>query len=268
MEIKKIYLDESKKAYLEAFICYPQKGFKRKGILIIPGGGYGEVCKDREGYPIADAFVSRGFNAFVLNYSVGMNNKYPAALIEASKAMKHIRDNSEEYGIDKEKVFATGFSAGGHLCACLGTMFARKEIKDAIKGLEYGINKPYGIIPVYPVISGVYHPHKGSFYNLLGTKEPTKEQLEYVSAELAVNEESSPAYIVCTSNDEIVPAYNSLIFTKAYLDIGKKAELHIYPDGPHGLALANEITSQGSEKFIRPDFEKWIDGAVFWANNL
>ena len=31
--------------------------------------------------------------------------KFPAQLIEASMAMKHIRDNAEEYGIDKNKVF-------------------------------------------------------------------------------------------------------------------------------------------------------------------
>lgn len=268
MEIKKIYLDEKKQAYIEAFICCPQPEFKRKGILIIPGGAYGGVCTEYEGYPVADAFIARGFNAFVLKYSVGMENKYPTALIEASKAMKHIREHSEEYGIDREKVFAVGFSAGGHLCASLGTMFNRKEVKDAIPDMEEGINKPFGIIPVYPVISGVFHPHKGSFYNLLGTKEPTEEQLKYVSAELAVTKESSPAYIVCTSNDECVPSYNSLAFAKAYLDAGRKVELHIYPDGPHGLSLGNEITARQREDHIRPDFAKWVDGAVYWANNL
>ena len=143
MIYKKIILDES--SYLEAYIADKTEQFTRKAILVIPGGGYAGVCSEREGEPIALAFMPYGYNAFVLHYSVGRTKKFPAQLIEASLAMKHIKDNAEEYGIDKDEVYAVGFSAGGHLCATLGVMWNKKEIYD-VADMEYGYNKPKGVM--------------------------------------------------------------------------------------------------------------------------
>ena len=128
---KRVMLEEGNEhAYLDVYAAQEIKDFKRSAILIIPGGGYG-MCAPREGEPIAMAFLSHGFNAFVLNYSAG-HKAFPAHLIEASMAVKHIRDNAEEYRIDPDKVFVVGFSAGGHLAASLGTMWDRQEIYDAV----------------------------------------------------------------------------------------------------------------------------------------
>ena len=104
MIFKKIQLDENApEAYLDIYIADPTSHFTRKAILVIPGGGYGCICSDREGEPIAMAFLPYGYNAFVLHYSVKENGRYfPSQLIQASLAMKHIRDNAEEYGIDRD----------------------------------------------------------------------------------------------------------------------------------------------------------------------
>lgn len=271
METKRIYLyNDSDDVYLDAYICRKNThvNFKRKAILIIPGGGYGCVCSDREGEPVAEAFIPHGYNAFVLKYSVARKMVYPAQLIEASLAIKHIKDNAEEYGIDPNQVFATGFSAGGHLCTMLGTMWHRKEVSEAIPDMEYGHNKPKGIMPIYAVVSAFDHPHKGSFQNLLGKDEPTEEELKYVSAELAVDEKSSPAFIAHTAKDTCVPVQNSLALARAYAEKGIDFELHIYPYGPHGLALGNEITSTEWAAMIQPRFADWVNQATLWAEGL
>ena len=111
MIYKKIRLDMTdENAYIEAYIADKEGDFVRNAILIIPGGGYGEVCSQREGEPIAISFMSYGYNAFVLHYSAGKKS-FPAHLIQASMAMKHIRDNAKEYNINPDKVFTVGFSA-------------------------------------------------------------------------------------------------------------------------------------------------------------
>ena len=269
MILKRIPLDPEKAdVYLDAYIADPTKRFKRKAILVIPGGGYGCVCSDREGEPIAHAFMPYGYNAFVLRYSVARSKAFPGQLIEASLAMQHIKDNAEEYGIDPEKVFATGFSAGGHLCASLGVLWHKKEIYDAT-GMEYGKNRPTGIMPIYPVISGVdAGRHFGSFKNLLCTDEPTEEQLLSCSIEKHVDERAVPAFIVHTSNDELVNVNNSLLLAREYARLGKKFELHIYPDAPHGVALGNKITSQEHEKWENPEIAKWVAQAAAWAETV
>lgn len=262
----KIALDDS--ATLELYIADKTVEYKRKAILIIPGGGYRCVCTDREGEPIALAFLQQGFNAFVLNYSVGGKKTYPAQLVEASKAMKYIRDNAEKYGIDSDNVFTVGFSAGGHLAASLATIWNREEIYNEIE-IEYGYNKPKGVILLYPVITGVGEfARTVCFQNLLGTKEPTREQLEINSIQLNVTIESSPAYIIHAANDTCVPVENSLILAQAYSRQNVPYELHIYSRGEHGFALANEITWNGNPEFIQKENEKWIENVVRWSDTL
>ena len=266
MIYKKIPLDpENEKVFLECFIPERIGNFTRKAILVIPGGGYGCVCADREGEPIAMAFMAQGFNAFVLHYSVKDNSKkiFPTQLIEASRAMKYIRDNAEEFGHAKDKVYATGFSAGGHLCASLGILWNIPEVYEAID-MPYGYNKPDGIMPIYPVING----NCGTLRNLWGTSELTEEQLERVELDRHVTTESSPALIMHTSNDKVVPVSNALDLARAYAEAGMMFELHIYPDAPHGAALGNAITMMDVPKWNDAAIAKWVENAVYWTDKI
>lgn len=236
-------------------------------MLVIPGGGYGCVCSDREGEPIALAYLSRGFNAFVLHYSVGKDAPVNCPLAEASAAMAYIRRNSESLGVDPEKVYAVGFSAGGHLCGSLATLWHRDEIVQKA-GISYGENKPTAVVLQYPVITAVGKGHMNSFYNLLGTREPTREQLEYYSLEMHVDENSAPAFILHTAKDQAVPVENSLRMAQAYADADIPFELHIYPFGPHGLALANEVTARGKDEWIDPQAARWVDDSIVFFERL
>lgn len=265
MKIEKVMLDDS--AYMNAYIADETELFTRKAILIIPGGAY-SFCSSIEGEPIALAFMSYGFNAFVLNYSVNREKALPAQLIQASKAVKHIKDNAEEFGIEKEEVYIVGFSAGGHLAASLGRLWHKKEIYEAIQ-MPYGYNKPKGMILVYPVITGMGDfSHKASFRNLLATDEPTLEQLEEASIELHVSEKACPVYMVHAANDASVPVENSLILAMQYSKQKIPFEMHIYPSGEHAFSLANKITWRGNPKYIQDANASWVEDAVKWTDKL
>lgn len=259
-------IPENEKVWLDCYVADKINAFTRKAILVIPGGGYGCVCSDREGEPIAHAFIPYGFNAFVLRYSVNEGARFPKPLIEASLAMKHIKDNATEYGLDPEQVFVTGFSAGGHLCASLGTLWHLEEIYNEID-MPYGYNRPKGIIPVYPVISSDSAiAHMGSFNNILG-KEPSEELKAKYSLEKCVDERSVPAFIVHTANDDCVNVCNSIRFANAYAEHKIPFELHIFENAPHGMALSNGITAVGNSAYNNAHNAKWVELAAEWANN-
>lgn len=99
---------------------------KRPAVIICPGGGY-EYLSDREGQAVAMRFSSFGINAFVLKYSIC--TAFPAALLELAEAVKFLRDNSEKFDIDPDKILICGFSAGGHLSASLGTLWNSSYLK-------------------------------------------------------------------------------------------------------------------------------------------
>ena len=94
----------------------------RPAVLITPGGGYSYVSP-REGECVALRFATAGFNAAVLNYSVEENAKFPRPLCEAALAIAYLKENADSYGIDPERVFICGFSAGGHLALSLGVFW-------------------------------------------------------------------------------------------------------------------------------------------------
>lgn len=254
--------------YLETFCPEKIWDITRDAVLIFPGGGYEDICNDREGEPIALSFAAKGINAFVLHYSVGRKYAFPRQLIEASAAMKYIKDNHKKYNINPDRVFATGFSAGGHVCASLGILWHIQEIYDVIP-MDYGYNKPLGIIPVYPVISGIISgTHIPSFRNLLCNDNPSKDELEKCSLETLVDEKSSPACIIHTSSDGAVKVENALVLADAYRKAGQKFEMHIFYDAPHGMALGNDITSLGNPLYDQPSLASWIDQCILWMKQI
>lgn len=264
MITKEIMLrEDNPKIVLKAYIS-DARGYVPDAMLVLPGGGYTCVCDDREGEPIALAYLSKGFHAFVLKYSVGPDAVFPEPLIDASLAVAYIRNHAEEFHINPERIFAVGFSAGGHLCAMLGTMWNHESIYKNTD-LKYGENKIAGMILCYPVVTGRDEAcDKESFDNLIGTETPTQEQLSFFSIENQVSEETVPAFIMHTAADEMVPAANSIYLAEALAKHHISFELHIYPNGPHGMALATPVTSGGNLKYENARIARWVDDSCVW----
>ncbi len=266
MRVEKIQLD-GEGAYLDAYLADPVKCFTRKALLVIPGGGYGKVCSEREGEPVAHAFLPYGYQTFVLHYTVGRKKPFPAQLIEATLAIKHIKDNAEKYGLDPEALFVVGFSAGGHLAASTGVLWKNPAVQEAVP-MPYGDRRPRGVMLIYPVISPRFEHHIQSFRNLFCTDTPTEEQLSAAAIEEHVDADSAPAFLMHTANDQVVDVRNTLIAAEAYAKAEVPFELHIYPDAPHGVALGNRITECGKPKYNQPAIAEWVRLAAAWADDL
>lgn len=238
-------------------------------MLVIPGGGYYVVCSDREGYPVAQAYMLQEMNTFVLHYSV--NDKIEQAtdpLYQASLAMIHIRENAEKYNINPERVFVVGFSAGGHLAGSLATLWNRTDIQEML-GEKAGKNRPTGAVLCYPVVMGnAVTGHPGSFMNLLKDKFSDEAVVDSFSLEKHVGSHTCPAFILHTFDDEVVPLENALELGKAYKTAGIPFEMHIYPHAPHGIALANKVTWGGNPGYLNSAIARWVSDSVVWMKGL
>lgn len=232
----------------------------RPTVLICPGGGYGSLTQ-RETEPIAMQMLALGFHAAVLYYHVAPH-RFPVALAEAACAVAHLRSHAAEYGVDPEKIVVAGFSAGGHLAASLG-VFWDKEWLVEYTGCTPAEMKPNGLILSYPVISSGEKAHRASFDRLLGENAST-EQLEFVSLEKQVTAAVPPTFIWHTIGDQLVPVENTLLFTAALQKEGVKFEMHIYPQGVHGLVLSTDETASRTNArydhscYIRPECAAWV----------
>ncbi len=231
----------------------------RPAMLVIPGGAYC-IVSAREGEPVAVRFMSKGYGAFRLRYTV--NSAYPVPLIEAAMAMVYIRENAEKYSLDGEHVAAIGFSAGGHLTGMLGTLFGDEAIVRALGARRAELVRPDAVVLSYPVVTLGEYAHETSARVISGGDETLKKRL---SVENCVTEQSSPAFLWHTVGDGSVPVANSLILANAYLAKGVPFEAHLFEKGNHGLSLANEETEATSEGIqAKAHVRPWVDLALTW----
>ena len=261
------FMPERKHINLECFVN-ELKGGPRPAMLVIPGGGYHNLCSDREGAPIALAYYTRGFNAFVLSYSVDKQIDTPfRPLEEASRAIIYIRQHAAELDIDPNRVYAVGFSAGGHLAAALGTMWDDEEIKAMLpdKGC---LNKPNAVVLCYAVTNDLTEKQTNkSFINLYGGSY-TESQAKRLSPTEYADASSAPAFIFHTVDDEKVPVRSALLMAEAYAAANIRFELHIYPRARHGAALANETTWLQIPELNNPRMARWVSDSIDFLKEL
>ena len=243
--------------YLNCFIRekspHYSKYRSRPAMLVLPGGGY-HMRSDRENEPIVIEFLANGYNAFSLEYSVG-KFLHPTQLIEGAMAICYIRENADALGVNKDAIGAIGFSAGGHLAGMLGTMFNDEEVV-SILGERAKNARPNAVILSYPVASAFEHAEKGSIKRICGDSEVLRKKVDIPNR---VNENSSPAFIWATVDDEVVDSENSLMLGVAYKKANVPFALHIFERGQHGLALANKDVNTPSS-----DVRAWVKMCFSW----
>ncbi|HHY24910.1 MAG TPA: alpha/beta hydrolase [Clostridiaceae bacterium] len=256
------YQSSEENSFIPTLTTYVLNGSKKRGaVLILPGGGYTSTSP-REAEPIALQFNAAGYHTFVLDYSVAPR-RHPQPLLDASRAMCIIRKNAEEWNVDSEKIAVCGFSAGGHLAASLGVYWHKGYLSN-VTGMEIGLNRPNALILAYPVITSGQYAHRGSFINLLG-EEASSELLYEMSLEHHVSEKTPPAFIWHTFEDQGVPVENSLLFALSLRNKSIPFELHIYPEGEHGLSLATEETATSPVQ-VAPHAATWMKLCIEWLN--
>ena len=220
-------------------------------IIVCPGGAYSHLAA-HEGEPICRWLNSFGISAFCLSYRLKpYNHKYITN--DVLRAIRVVRYNAEEYNVDAEKIGVLGFSAGGHLASSATVHYNDAELssEDPIDSVS---SRPFCSVLCYPVISAdIEISHTGSFKNLLGN-DMTIELLNYYSNEKQVTEDTPSVFLWHTAEDPGVPCANSLAMAKSLWKHNVLCELHIYPEGRHGLGLAE---GHGAADWTKA-CEKWL----------
>jgi acetyl esterase/lipase len=205
-------------------------------VIICPGGGYARLSMENEGTSPARWLNSLGVSAWILKYRLG-DYGHPAPLRDVLRAVRLVRSRAAEFGVRPDRIGVMGFSAGGHLASCAGTLYDAPEGRTGA-ALDAVSARPDFLILLYPVIT-MKDPyvHAGSRRQLLGPN-PTAELIQHLSTEDQVTKDTPPAFLVATTADKTVPVENSIRFYEALHHAGVTgAELHLYERGPHGFGL-------------------------------
>ena len=223
-------------------------------VVVFPGGGYVRLAINHEGHDIAKWFAARGVAAFVVKYRM-QEHGFPAPLLDGLRAVRLVRKNAADWGIDPAKVGVIGFSAGGHLAASVST---RSDFELGVPDDLVAISaRPDFAILGYPVITleGT-DAHAGSRKALLG-ENPDSRLVHENSLQYQVTDQIPSVFMLHGVGDQAVPVGNSLVFFSEVQKYNKQSELHIYQTGIHGVGM---IQGQGSVSNWPLALEAWLKG--------
>ena len=205
-------------------------------VVIFPGGAY-KMLAPHEGQGYAEFLNSIGITAFVVSYTLAPE-RFPLQLLDARRAVRFVRANAEKFGVDKEKICVMGSSAGGHLTALVST-YTKAIAGEGVDEIDNESYFPNMQILCYPVISSDKAiAHTGSYINLLGEDVQNWEDYD---PSLLVHENTPKAFIWHTASDGSVKVLHSYRYASALYEKGIACEVHVFPWGPHGSGLAENI---------------------------
>ena len=123
--------------------------------------------------------------------------------------------------------------------------------------------RPDGLLLGYPVITSGSKAHRKSFERLLGDRYD--ELVKSVSLEKRVSGNTPKTFLWHTFSDGNVPVDNSLLFAESLKKAEVPFELHIFPNGNHGLGLGTKETDTKDGKHFEPEVYVWTELFKTWV---
>ncbi len=257
---------------LVPYLCDNPSGVS---VIVCPGGSYCWHDYETEGISVAKWLNSIGISAFILKYQViGFwsflthdrylfpRNDHPDMISDLQRAIKYVRENSEEFNIDPQKLGVMGFSAGGHLVMS-SAMFCNEDFTGSSGGDDIDL-KPNFIASIYPVVTFVdeKYVHKRSRRALLGEGRRRINRLkDSLSLELNVPDDSPPVFLMNCKDDPIVKYQNSILLDSALTAKGISHKYILYNTGGHGFGADSTKTSSEAIQWLS-EFKLWLDSTL------
>jgi len=256
--------DRDKRQSQPSIIFVPVQGAgEPRGTIVVAHGGGFESRTGCEGMHVAEFFVEHGFNAAILTYRLKPYTRYHA-MYDMQRAIRLLRERKEELGIT-DKVAAMGFSAGGMLSANCATHFdyGNAEAEDPI---ERQSCRPDAAVLGYGAFAFAGLPG-GFFADPFAdtTRNPfvgSKEELIYFAPEVNITRQTPPFFIWQTNSDD---PRHSFTLGQALTAVGIPFEMHLFPQGVHGLALADGNNDLSMDL---PHVARWAQLCAEWLREV
>ena len=214
----------------------PLEEKSRPAVLFIHGGGWIEGDRSQlRGYGILLARL--GFVCMCNSYRLSNESIWPAQIQDVNCAIRYLRANATDLGLDPDRIGVSGNSAGGHL-----SLMAAATNYDQIFEGEGGSNEVSSeikaVCAIYPPTTirqlEMLNPLENAFLMLMG-KEAKKEDFDKASPLNYVTEDYPPCMLIHGSTDSVVRLKDSTKFYEKLIEFNRPASLHIFSEEEHAF---------------------------------
>lgn len=227
-------------------------------LVFIHGGGWAKGDKASGGRRLTDWVEGGKFVGASIGYRLTDEAQWPAQIHDCKAAVRWLRANAAEYGIDPDRIAVWGTSAGGHLVAMLG-------VSGDVEALEGEVGSHTDVSSEVTCVVNFFGPselltmsdHPGK----IDHDAPESPESKLVGGPLQENPDvandaspitwvssaDEPSLIVHGTKDELVPYPQSVDFEKALEEAGVPTILLTVEGGGHGKGFGPAVNEAVSE---------------------
>ncbi|NRB45285.1 MAG: alpha/beta hydrolase fold domain-containing protein [Verrucomicrobiales bacterium] len=243
-------------------LLLPKSRKKKKlpALVYVHGGGWQNGNKD-QGIARLVPFVESGeYVGISIGYRLSGEARWPAQIHDCKAAIRWVRGNAGNYGINPERIGIFGSSAGGHLVAMLGTSGEVKELEGTLgnhltmKSRVHCVGNFFGpsaLLEMSKFPSKIDHDAANSPESKLigGALQKNKKKAIKASPINYVTKDDCPFIHVHGTDDQLVPYNQSVILHKKLLENGCDSILVTVNGGGHG-GFRNDSIQKITENFF------------------
>ena len=214
----------------------PLEEKSRPAVLFIHGGGWIEGDRSQlRGYGILLARL--GFVCMCNSYRLSNESIWPAQIQDVNCAIRYLRANATDLGLDPNRIGVSGNSAGGHL-SLMAAATNYDQIFEGDGGSNEVSSEIKAVCAIYPPTTirklEMLDPLENAFLMLMG-KEAKKEDFDKASPLNYVTEDYPPCMLIHGSADSVVRLKDSTKFYEKLIEFNRPASLHIFSEEEHAF---------------------------------
>ena len=211
-------------------------------IVYVHGGAWQGGSKTE--FPLG-GLVAEGFAAASIDYRVSKQAPFPAQAHDIKAAIRYLRAQQAQLGINAQRIVIAGASAGGHLAAIVGVTNGNKELEGTVGDHLDQSSDVQGIISLFgasnlQTILG-QSTEKGlkmrapALQLLLGGSPSEKPDLAKLASPVThIDAHDPPLLLIHGDADPQMPPEQSKELSAAYEKAGLTVKLILIPGAVHG----------------------------------
>jgi acetyl esterase/lipase len=208
-------------------------------VVVIHGGAW-MTGKREDMTPFCLELTKRGLAAATVQYRLAPKFKWPAMLDDVQTAVRFLRKNAQEYGIDANRIAAMGASAGGHLALFLGATDTRDTNPKEFKGISSRVSAVFNVFGPVDMLNDFPPTLDGLYMLVIGKKrEEAEDEIRRASPLYAIDGTMVPVFTVHGDKDALVPVRQASRLDEKLKQVKREHTMRIVPNMGHEVPTAD-----------------------------
>ena len=251
-------------------ILKPYKAEKYPAVLFVTGGSFAHSYKEnylQQRIEIAKA----GYVVASIEYRTIPDGVFPQSVEDVKAAIRFLKANADEYGIDKERIAIMGDSAGGYLVAMAG---ATNGTRDFDKGENLSENSDVkAVIDIYGVTDfgeegdfeipdDIEEDYRAIFLSVKFWLNDVRNDIKVTNPISYISSKTPPFLLMHGDADTLVPPVQTEKLHKALIEKGIESTRYVVKGAGHSdeywfqPEIINIIIEFLNEKLKNKNFEE------------